>query len=103
MTAYLIVRAEVAEADRNAFDHWYETEHLPDARTAFGALSARRGWSDASPGTHLAIYEFPSLDHARAIALGSPDINAVIAEFDRVWQDRVQRSREVIAVTQTLC
>jgi len=40
MTAYLIVRAEVAEADRAAFDHWYEAEHLPDAKAAFACRAA---------------------------------------------------------------
>ena len=85
MTAYLIVRAEVAEEDRDAFDQWYETEHLPDARSAFRALSARRGWSDANPGVHFAIYEFPTLERARKVANGSPEI-----------------TREVVGITQTL-
>lgn len=102
MTAYLIVRAEVAEADRGAFDHWYQTEHLPDAHAAFGALSARRGWSDVTPGEHVAIYEFPSLARAREITGGSPQITALIAEFDRVWQGRVHRTRDVVGVEQTL-
>ena len=102
MTAYLIVRAEVAEADRDAFDRWYETEHLPDAHAAFGSLTARRGWSDVTPGVHIAIYEFPSLARANQIAAGSPEITALIAEFDRVWQDRVLRSREVVGVKQAL-
>lgn len=102
MTAYLIVRAEVAEADRDAFDHWYETEHLPDAHRAFGAISARRGWVDETPRLHVAIYEFPSVERARQIANGSSEITALIAEFDRVWQDRVKRTREVVGVTQTL-
>ena len=101
MTAFLIVRAEVAEADRSAFDHWYETEHLPEAKAAFQAQSARRGWSDVTPGVHIAVYEFPDLAQARAIA-ASDGIKALIAEFDRVWQDRVQRSREIIEVKQTL-
>ena len=65
MTAYLIVRAEVAAADRDAFDHWYETEHLPDAMAAFGTTKARRGWSNLDPGVHLAIYEFDNLERAR--------------------------------------
>ncbi len=101
MTAYLIVRAEVAEADRSAFDHWYETEHLPDAKAAFQAQSACRGWSDVTPGVHIAVYEFPDLAEARTIA-ASDEIKALIAEFDRVWQDRVQRSREIIEIKQTL-
>ena len=29
MSAFLIVRAEVEEASREAFDRWYENEHLP--------------------------------------------------------------------------
>lgn len=101
MTAYLIVRAEVGEADRDAFERWYETEHLPDARTAFQALSARRGWSDVTAGVHIAIYEFPSLERVREI-VGSDGIRALIAEFDRVWQGRVTRSREVVGITQSL-
>ena len=101
MAAYLIVRAEVAEADRAAFDHWYEAEHLPDAKARFGAVSASRGWSDTAPGSHLAYYEFRDLATARAIATG-PAIASLVAEFDRVWQDRVQRSREVIEISQNL-
>jgi hypothetical protein len=59
MTAYLIVRAKVGTSDRDAFDHWYETEHLPGANAAFEPLSAQRGWSDVTPGIHIALCEFP--------------------------------------------
>lgn len=101
MTAYLIVRAEVPEADRDAFDRWYEEEHLPDAIKAFRALGAWRGWSDVDAGIHMAFYEFPNLAAARAIA-GSEAIKGLIAEFDRVWQDRVVRSRDVVERKQML-
>jgi len=100
MTAYLIVRAEVADADRDAFDRWYEQEHLPDAKAAFEADKAFRGWSDVTPGIHIAIYAFPDLQKARAI-LASDEIKTLIAEFDRVWQGRVARTREVIEVKQS--
>lgn len=101
MSAYLIVRAVVPEADRDAFDKWYEAEHLPDAKKAFGALSARRGWSEVTPGVHHAIYEFRDLAHVRGVTSGT-EIKEMIAEFDRVWQDRVTREREVIGIAQTL-
>ncbi|MEM7044703.1 MAG: hypothetical protein AAF543_17985 [Pseudomonadota bacterium] len=101
MTAYLIVRADVAEADRDAFDHWYETEHLPDAKNAFRANAASRGWSDGTPGIHIAIYEFSDLASARAV-ISSDEIKALIAEFDRVWQGRIPRTREVVGITQTV-
>ena len=104
MTALFIVRASVPAADHDAFNHWYETEHLPDAMKAFGTDRARRGWSDDDPNTHIAVYEFPTLDHARRVAAndGSAEIQALIAEFDRVWQGRVTRTREIIGVAQDL-
>jgi predicted NAD/FAD-dependent oxidoreductase len=101
MTAYLIVRAEVPEADRSAFDQWYETEHLQEAKAAFAAMSAARGWSDVVPGVHVALYAFPDLAMARA-ALQSDAIKTLIAAFDRVWQGRVSRSRDIIEVKQSL-
>jgi hypothetical protein len=101
MSAYLIVRAEVPEADRDAFEKWYEAEHLLDAKQAFDALSARRGWSDVTPGIHIAIYEYRDLAHARERTAGE-EIKALIAEFDRVWQGRVTREREIIGIAQTL-
>ena len=43
----LMVRAEVAKkADRDRFDHWYATDHLPLAVKTFGA---RRGWRLLEP------------------------------------------------------
>tara|TARA_R110002073_G_scaffold173956_3_gene331121 strand:+ start:224 stop:529 length:306 start_codon:yes stop_codon:yes gene_type:complete len=101
MTAYLIVRAEVPQADRTAFDKWYEAEHLPDAKQAFQVQEAQRGWSDVTPGVHIALYTFPSLARAREVQ-ASQDIKDLIAEFDRVWQGRVTRTREVIEVKQRL-
>lgn len=104
MTAktYLVVRATVADpADRAAFDQWYSTEHLPDALTAFGSARAWRAWSRSEPGVHCAFYEFPSVAAAEAATSG-PAIAALIAEFDRKWQDRVVRSRELLEVAGEL-
>ena len=99
MTAYLIVRAEVAESDRAAFDRWYANEHLPDAKAAFNVRTAFRGWSD--DGAHLAFYAFADLAAAEG-ATNSKAIAALIAEFDRVWRDRVTRTRRIVDVAQTL-
>lgn len=102
MPAYLIVRAEVVDAaDRDAFDRWYETEHLPDAHAAFETRSAWRGWSDVEPQVHYAFYEFDTLAAAKAL-LDSPAIRRSIAEFDRVWGERVTRSRDIVERIQTV-
>ena len=101
MTAYLIVRAEVVEGSREGFDQWYETEHLPDAFRDFKAVSASRGWSDVEPGMHTAFYEFSDLKTANAI-LNSELIKEFIKEFDRRWNGKVKRTRDILDVKQKI-
>ncbi len=102
MTAYFIVRAKVAEpALKDDFDRWYQSEHLPDAFEGFNARRAWRGWSAVEPLVHYAYYEFDDIARARAIQ-GSDALKGLVAEFDRVWGDRVTRSRDVVEVVQTL-
>lgn len=102
MTAQLIVRAEVSDADlRDEFDRWYQNEHLPDAMAAFKALRGWRGWSEIEPNVHYAFYEFESIEQARAISQ-SNEIRSLIAEFDRCWDGRVIRSRDIIELGQQL-
>jgi len=102
VTAYLVVRAVVADPDdRAAFDHWYRTEHLPDALRAFGAASAMRGWSTADPSVHTAFYRFDTLDAVQAISQSSA-FTALIAEFDRVWGGRVVRARDILPIADEL-
>ena len=93
--AFFMVRAVIADpADRPRFDHWYRTEHLPEARAAFGAKAAWRCWSRTDPREHLAFYEFDNAAAAEAVP-ALPVLKELIAEFDRVWGDRVTRSREI--------
>ena len=102
MTAYFIVRAKLGDpALRDDFDRWYEKEHLPDAHKGFGARRAWRGWSVTEPLVHCACYEFDDIAKARAIQTSDP-LKHLVAEFDRVWGDKVTRTRELIEVAQTL-
>ena len=101
MTAYLIVRAEVEKESRDKFDHWYGTEHSPDALREFKGVSAMRGWSDIESGVHLAFYEFPDLITANNL-LSSDLMKTFIKEFDRHWAGKVTRTREVFEVKQSL-
>jgi hypothetical protein len=100
--AWLMVRAVVTEpSDRCSFDDWYRVEHLPDAVKAFSVQAAWRGWSQTEPSVHCACYQFESLDRLRTTMEG-PEIEALIAEFDRVWNGRVVRTREVISVADEM-
>jgi hypothetical protein len=97
-----IVRAQVVDPSaKEAFDRWYQDEHLPDAVKAFGAQGAFRGWSEADPSVHYAYYEFAELAQAQALP-GSAAIKPLIAEFDRVWGKKVVRGREVLRVVQRI-
>jgi hypothetical protein len=95
-----VVRAEVPNAaDRAAFDHWYASDHLPLALKTFGAQRGWRCWSRTDPAVHYAFYEFSDLQQAQAL-LGSNTIKPLIADFDRVWGDRVSRRREILEIVQ---
>jgi hypothetical protein len=100
--AWLVVRAVVANpADRAAFDEWYRREHLPDAVKAFSTGAAWRAWSETDPSVHCAYYRFESLDRLNAI-LNGPESTDLISEFDRHWNGRVTRTREVMAVADEI-
>jgi hypothetical protein len=99
--ALLAVRAEVPEAERERFDHWYETDHLPWALRVFGKRRAWRCWSRTDPALHVAFYEFDSAEAADAIQT-SDAIKPLVADFDRVWGNRVPRRREVLEILQEL-
>ena len=102
MTAYFIVRAQIADAAaKGDFDRWYRDEHLPDALKGFNARRAWRGWSEMDPSLHYAVYEFNDLAGVKAIQ-GSDALKQLVAEFDRVWGDKVKRSRDIVEVVQAI-
>ena len=102
MTTYFMVRAKVADAAlRTDFDRWYQNEHLPDAKAAFNARRAWRGWSEVDAAVHYAFYEFEDSASARAIQ-GSDALKALVEEFDRVWGDKVTRSRDMVEAVQVI-
>ncbi len=102
MSAQFIVRAEVVDAAvKDEFDRWYQREHLVQAHAAFNARRAWRGWSDVDANVHYAVYEFDDLSSARAIGQ-SDALKRMVAEFDRMWGDRVTRRRDIVEVVQSL-
>ncbi len=44
---------------------------------------------------HYAFYEFADVDRARSV-LDSPELRALVAEFDRAWGARVARTRDLL-------
>jgi len=101
-TSVLIIRARLTNmADRQQFDSWYSTEHLPNGVRQYKAERAWRCWSRTNPLVHIALYEFPTVEEAEAI-LDSSALAAQMAEFDRVWGTGITRTREVVEVAEEL-
>lgn len=99
---FFVVRAEVPNAaDRADFDRWYESDHMPWALKEFRARQAWRCWSRTDPAIHYAFYEFADVAEAEAL-LGSAILKTLIADFDRVWGERVPRRREILEFAQGL-
>ncbi|MYB14745.1 MAG: hypothetical protein F4X42_16005 [Rhodospirillaceae bacterium] len=101
MTAYFIVRAEVEPDARDAFDRWYETEHLPDAVAALGAAGASRGWSGVEDNVHVAFYEFADMAAVQRM-MASDALKGMIAEFSRHWDGKVTRTRDAVELIQKI-
>ena len=97
--AYFMVRAQVPVAiDRERFDRWYGTHHVPLAVQKLGAEKAWRFWSHVDPSIHYAVYQFGDMKtlHTR---LASPEFKLLIADFDTAWP-KVQRTRDLIELAQ---
>ena len=99
--AYLVVRAVMDdEAERPAFDNWYETDHVVFARRAFACEKAWRFWSRSDASVHYAVYRFADMPTLEA-SLATPEAAETIVDFDRVWP-KVKRSREILEGAQIL-
>jgi hypothetical protein len=61
--------------------------------------SSQRDAAGADPAVHYAFYEFADVAEAEAL-IGSDKIKPLVADFDRVWGDRVSRRREVLEIVQ---
>jgi hypothetical protein len=96
--AYFMVRAVVAAALRQKFDHWYSTDHLPMALAAFKADKAWRFWSTADASVHYAVYQFA--DQAKLNAAMKDDVlKTLIADFDKNFPT-VTRMRDLLTMAE---
>ena len=100
MSAYLIVKSDTSQIDSKDFDYWYENEHLYEAKKKFMAKNAKRGWVQNS-NFHFAIYEFENIKKAKN-AMDSKKLQSLIKKFDKKWDFKVTRTRELVSLTQII-
>ena len=60
---------------------------------AFNAKNAKRGWIK-NTNFHLALYEFENIKDAEK-AINSKNLKILIKKFDKKWENKVQRTREL--------
>ena len=100
MNCYLIVKSDTSLIDKKEFENWYANEHLSEAKKAFRAKSAKRGWIKDS-NFHLAIYEFKNSRDAEK-AINSKNLENLIKKFDQKWENKVHRTRELTEFIQII-
>lgn len=96
-----IVMAKVKPEQEQAFNTWYDEDHLPKALNRFpGVISGRRyKVQDGGEGyNYMAQYEFESREKLNE-AMGSGALKGLIKEFDETFGD-IDRKR--ITAVQTL-
>jgi hypothetical protein len=98
-TTFFLVRAVVAPALRDKFDHWYSADYLPWALEVFKCDNAWRFWSEVEQGVHYAVYRFADKAACDA-ALASDGFKALVADFSRTWPEGVTRTRDVVTLAE---
>ena len=99
--AYFMVRAQVTnEADREKFNHWYATSHVPMAMERFRCEKAWRFWSRSDPSVHYALYQFTDMATLRA-RLDEPGFKELVDDFNRAWPN-VPRTRDMMEAVQAV-
>ena len=102
-TSFILIRSVVPNPDdRKAFDHWYETDHLPLALSKINVMQAWRFWSQSDLSVHYALAEFSDMNELRR-ATSSDGFKFLIADYDRNWGAKgVTRTRDIIERVQHL-
>lgn len=82
----LLTMTETPPEIEAEFNHWYDTEHLPERLAIPGFISARRWQADLPPGRgkYLATYELES-----AAVLESPAYLARFRDSPTPWTERM--------------
>ena len=87
-----VVRATIAREKEEAFNRWYNEEHLPQVLRYNGAVSGRRYRRIAGDDRYdyMAVYEFAS-EAVLQRFLQSDELKALRAEYDRHFGDVSER------------
>jgi len=94
--ALFIVRAKIAPEKEEAFNEWYNREHVHDVLKVPGCLRARRykDLTGKEEYPYMAVYEFDSEASLKAFLEGEA-LQALIRDYDAHWKGFSERVRGV--------
>lgn len=93
-TVLFVVRANVSAERDDAFNRWYNTEHIPQVLQYRGTVSARRYKSIIGDERfrYMTLYEFESEETFRKF-LDSEHLKELIGEYDANFGEVSERER----------
>ncbi len=93
-TVLFVVKATITADREDAFNHWYNTEHIPQLLRYRGAASARRYKTILGEDKYqyMTLYEFESEATFEAFQR-SDDLAEMIREYDRNFGGVSERAR----------
>ncbi len=94
--ALFVVRAKIVPEKEEAFNEWYNREHVHDVLKVPGCLSARRykDLTGKEEYPYMAVYEFDSEASLKAFLEGEA-LQALIRDYDAHWKGFSERVRGV--------
>jgi hypothetical protein len=93
-TILFVVKATIRKDREEAFNRWYNEEHVPQVLQWKGVVSARRYRAILGEDTYqyMAVYELVSEANFRAL-MESEHMKALRAEYDAHFGDVSERAR----------
>ncbi|MEU6188071.1 hypothetical protein [Nocardia sp. NPDC047038] len=83
-TAALLAVLDFTSVDREEFDAWYDTEHIPERLRVPGILAAQRWLVSGIADTSVAFYDLSDLD-----VLTTPEYRKISGESLSPWSKRM--------------
>lgn len=80
----LMVSMDMDPEREEAFNHWYDTKHIPDVLRAPGMISGVRYCATRGKPKYWAVYEAES-EEALTQALASPEFKIAGDDFQNNW------------------
>lgn len=98
-TVLMMIKSTIAAAEEEAFNRWYDNDHIPQVMSYPGTISARRYKTLLSNDQYqyMALYEFDS-EETFAAFQKSDHLAAMSAEYDALFGNVVREPSSYVQI-----